>query len=167
MQQLTIRPFARRDVDRVLDLNRANVPAVGDVDLARLWYIIDECEIALVAVVDGVVQGFCLVLGPFSEYDSVNYRWFMERYDDAMYLDRVAVDDEFRGHGLGRALYAEVDRLIVNDMPGAGRLTLEVNVDPPNEPSLRFHRKLGFEEVGRQMSKGIEVSLMSRPIERA
>jgi hypothetical protein len=29
-------------------------------------------------------------------------------------------------------------------------LTCEVNLRPPNEGSLRFHRRLGFREVGRQ-----------------
>ncbi len=43
-------------------------------------------------------------------------------------------------------------------------LTLEVNIDPPNDRSLRFHAKQGFVEVGRQMSHGIEVSLMRRPV---
>ena len=39
---------------------------------------------------EGVVVGFCVVLAPGSSYDSVNYLWFMDRYDDAYYLDRVA-----------------------------------------------------------------------------
>jgi uncharacterized protein len=43
---------------------------------------------------------------PDSAYDSVNYRWFTERYDDFMYLDRVAFDAEAQGRGLGTLLYA-------------------------------------------------------------
>ncbi len=163
----TIRPIVAHDLDRILAINVANVPSVGAVDADRLAYLVAESAIALAVDVDDELVGFCLVLGPGSSYDSVNYRWFAERYPTTMYLDRVAFDEATRGQGHGSALYADVDRIIRTDFGDCDALTLEVNVDPPNEPSLRFHRKLGFVEVGRQMSKGIEVSLMRRPVTRA
>ncbi len=153
--------MAPADLDRVLEINVANVPEVGPVDMDRLRYLVDESAFSLVVDVDDVVAGFCVVLATGSSYDSVNYLWFMERYDDAHYLDRVAFDASAQGQGLGSALYDEVDRRLAE--LGVG-LTLEVNVDPPNEPSLAFHRKHGYVEVGRQMSKGIEVSLMHKPV---
>jgi predicted GNAT superfamily acetyltransferase len=158
-----LRPIATSDLERIAEINAANVPEVGAVDRDRLSFLVAESAIALTADVDGLVVGFCLVLPPGSSYDSVNYRWFAERYPTAMYLDRVAFDESVRGQGLGTAMYAEVARTMADRWPAADALTLEVNVNPPNEPSLRFHRKLGFEEVGRQTAHGIEVSLMHRP----
>ena len=160
---VTIRKMTSDDLARVLEINEANVPEVGPLDLERLRFIVDESAMALV-VVDGdadceTVVGFCLVLAPGSTYDSVNYVWFMDRGDQAYYLDRVAFDASAQGKGLGSALYAELGRRL--DEVGAD-LTLEVNLDPPNEPSLAFHRKHGFVEVGRHVSKGIEVCLMHR-----
>ncbi len=159
----SIRSIEEADLARLLAINEANVPEVGPVDAGRLAFLIDESAIALAVELDRDLAGFCLVLGPGSSYDSVNYTWFMDRYDDALYLDRVAVDARFRGRGLGRALYDEVARRMSVDHPELPRLTLEVNVDPPNPGSLAFHAKQGFAEVGRQVSKGIVVSLMSRP----
>lgn len=152
------------DLDRVGEINTANVPEVGPADRAHLAHLFSESAIALVHEVDGLIVGFCIVFAPGADYASVNYRWFMEHRPASMYLDRVAFDAAFVGRGLGKAMYAEVDRLIRADAPDATGLSLEVNLDPPNEPSLAFHRKLGFVEVGRQMSKGIEVSLMERSI---
>jgi hypothetical protein len=45
-----------------------------------------------------------------------------------------------------------------------GRMVLEVNADPPNEPSLRFHRRRGYAEVGRLGPPGHVVALLSREL---
>ena len=166
MTEPVIRDIAPSDLAAILTINQKNVPEVGPVDAERLAFIVDETAIARVALVDDVVAGFVLVLAPASAYDSENYRWFMERHPDAMYLDRVAIDAPFRGRGLGSLLYTDVDRAIESRFDEACSLTLEVNVDPPNTASLRFHERLGFTEVGRQVSKGLEVSMMRRTVVR-
>jgi predicted GNAT superfamily acetyltransferase len=159
-----VRPVVAGDLPRLLEINQANVPAVGSVDVDRLGFIWGESPIALAVEDGGDVAGFCLVLGSDSEYDSVNYRWFTERYDRFMYLDRVAIDTAARGRGLGTRLYAEVDRLM-RERADAEHLALEVNVDPPNEGSLRFHARLGFVEVGQQDTPyGIRVSMQMRDV---
>ena len=158
------RTIEAADLDRVLAINAANVPDVGDIDRDGLEFLVGESAIALVAEQEQQLAGFCVVLPPGSTYASVNYRWFMERYPDALYLDRVAFDASVQGRGWGTAMYDEVARRIRDDFGDATGLTLEVNVDPPNVPSLRFHAKQRFVEVGRQMSHGIEVSLMHRPV---
>jgi len=157
-----IRQIAQNDLSRVLDLNQANVPEVGSLDADRLAAIVNESPIALVVEVEGAIVGFCLVLGPNANYESVNYRWFTDRYDDLMYLDRVAFDAAFQGRGLGTLLYAEIERLLTT-FDGVKRLTLEVNLEPPNEQSLAFHTRRGFVEIGQQDTPyGIRVSMQQR-----
>ena len=94
-----IRSIEPTDLARILRINEANVPEVGSVDADRLAFIVAESPIALVADISDDVVGFCLVLAGGSTYDSVNYRWFTQRYDAFMYLDRVAVDSAARGRG--------------------------------------------------------------------
>jgi predicted GNAT superfamily acetyltransferase len=159
---VAIRSIQPGDLARILEINQANVPEVGSVDADRMAYLVTESPIALAVDVDGAIVGFCLVMRSDSGYTSVNYRWFTERYDDFMYLDRVAFDASAQGRGLGTLLYAEVDRLMVD--AGESQLALEVNVDPPNEPSLAFHARRGFVEVGQQDTPyGIRVSMQMRP----
>jgi predicted GNAT superfamily acetyltransferase len=158
---VVIRPVGQGDLGRLLAINEANVPEVGSIDADRLAFLVDESPIALAVDLDGTTVGFCLVMPSDSAYDSVNYRWFTERYDDFMYLDRVAFEVDSQGRGLGTLLYAEVDRLMVER--GDSHLALEVNVDPPNEPSLAFHARRGFLEVGQQDTPyGIRVSMQMR-----
>jgi uncharacterized protein len=162
-----VRPIEPADLERLLAINEANVPEVGSVDDGRFGFILGESRIALTVQVADELAGFCLVMGADSSYDSVNYRWFQERYDDFMYLDRVAFDPSFQGRGLGTLLYAEVDRLM-GSFAGVERLTLEVNVDPPNERSLAFHARRGFDEVGQQDTPyGIRVSMQQRLLLRS
>ena len=161
-----VRPVVADDLGRLLEINQANVPAVGSIDADRMAFIVGESPIALAVEHDDGLAGFCLVLGPHSSYDSVNYRWFTERYDRFMYLDRVAVDVSARGRGLGTLLYDEVGRLM-SERRDVEHLALEVNVDPPNDGSLRFHARLGFVEVGQQDTPyGIRVSMQMRPVTR-
>ena len=161
---VVIRSIEPVDVDRILEINQANVPEVGSVGADRMAYLVGDSAIALVVEVDGGIVGFCLVLPPDSDYDSVNYRWFTERFDDFMYLDRVAFTAEAQGRGFGTLLYAEVDRLMV-ERGDASQLALEVNVDPPNESSLAFHARRGFVEVGQQDTPyGIRVSMQMRSV---
>jgi predicted GNAT superfamily acetyltransferase len=160
---MTVRFLGPADLDRVLAINEGGVPAVGALDVPKLAHLVDQSTIALAATVDDteeMVAGFCLVLAPGADYASVNYRWFSERYDDFVYLDRVAIAPEFQGRGLGRALYDEVER-----RTAAKWFTLEVNLQPRNEASLAFHDRLGFVEVGQQDTDyGFLVSLMAKPL---
>jgi predicted GNAT superfamily acetyltransferase len=160
-----IRDLAATDLATVHAINQAEVPAVGDETLDALGRIAELSTIALVAEVDGEIAGFCLVLEPGTPYGSGNYAWFGERYDAFVYLDRIAIAPAFRRRGVGRALYAEVERLAAERCPDARRFTLEVNLRPRNDTSLAFHAELGFVEVGRrETSYGALVSLMSKAL---
>ena len=169
MRRVTIQPdvliraVEPSDLPVVLEINEANVPEVGSVDAARMALLVSVSPIALVVEQRGVVVGFCLVMPSDAPYESVNFRWFTERFDDFMYLDRVAFIAAAQGQGLGTHLYAEVDRLMADR--GADHLALEINIDPPNEQSLAFHARRGFVEVGRQDTPyGIRVSMQMRPV---
>ena len=156
----TIRPLTGDDLPEALAINEANVPAVGSVDADQLAHLFDEASVALAAEDGGRLIGFCIVLAPGADYGSVNYGWFSERYDDFAYLDRVAVAESYRNRGIGAELYAEVERLV-----DAAWFTLEVNVRPRNEGSLRFHERMGFTEVGQQETPyGARVTLLAKPL---
>jgi uncharacterized protein len=155
-----IRDIRADDLPAIHAINEAATPAVGDASLEKLADITRECCIALVAEIDGAVAAFCQVLPPRANYGSLNYAWFRERYDDFLYLDRVAVIASQRGRGIGTDLYREVERR------ARGRwFTLEVNLRPRNEGSLRFHARHGFVEVGqRETEYGALVSLMAKEL---
>ncbi len=108
--------------------------------------------------------GFVVTLAPGADYQSENYTWFQSRSHDFLYVDRIVVSEGARDKGVGRLLYTAVfdeARAL-----GAAEVFCEVNLEPPNPGSLRFHYRLGFEEVGQQATKGGEVlvSLLAAPV---
>ncbi len=142
MNDIIIRAMATTDLDVVWAINQENVPAVGEETLEDLAKVHEQCSIALVAEVSGSLAGFCMVLLPDADYGSPNFKFFCDRLDDFIYLDRVAVASEFQGMGIGAALYSEVEKL-----SDATWFALEVNTKPRNEGSLRFHAREGFGEM--------------------
>ena len=153
-----VRDVAAADLDAIHAINEAGTPGVASESPAQLAAILRVSCIALAAEVDNNIVGFCLVLAPGADYDSVNYAWFSARYEDFVYLDRVAVAPAHRGAGIGGLLYDEVER-----RTRAAWFTLEVNLRPRNDGSLRFHARRGFVEVGQQETDyGALVSLMAK-----
>jgi hypothetical protein len=153
-----IRDITAADLGAVHAINEAGAPGVYAASPEQLAAITRESCIALVAEIDGAVAAFCQVLPPGASYESMNYAWFSRHYDDFVYLDRVAVDAKHRDRGIGSRLYEEVER-----RTRALWFTLEVNLRPRNDGSLRFHARKGFVEVGQQETNhGTLVSLMAK-----
>ena len=154
-----LRPMTDDDVPTVLQLNEDHVELLAPMDGDRLARLRKWATRSAVIECDDEIAGFVLVFGPGTDYDSENYRWFTERFGDRFdYLDRIVISDRFRRRGLASAVYDEVEA----SAAPRGRLVLEVNIDPPNEPSLAFHRGRGFVEVGQLGPAGHRVSLMAR-----
>jgi len=151
MTDITIRAMTTSDIEAVWAINQENIPAVGEETVEVLADLLSMSLFSLVAEADDVVVGFCMILGPQTQYRSPNYLYFCERYADFIYLDRVAVTSAFQGLGLGAAMYREVERLSQSTL-----FALEVNTKPRNEGSLRFHTREGFvllEEVETRPGK--------------
>ena len=140
MNDFAIRTMVADDVNTVWAINQENVPAVGEETVEVLSDLLAMSTISLVAEVDNVVVGFCMVLSPQTTYQSPNYLYFCERFKDFIYLDRVAVASGFQGWGIGAAMYRKVEQLADSSL-----FVLEVNTKPRNEGSLRFHTREGFE----------------------
>ncbi len=149
---MQLRDAVAADLQAIHAINQANVPAVGSITFAELEWYFAEAAALRVAEIDGVVAGFLLALRPGLDYSSLNYAWFSTRYADFYYIDRVAVGDEWRRRGVGRALYADVEAYA--RAASAPLLACEVNLRPRNDVSLAFHEAQGFVEVGQQDTDG-------------
>ena len=151
------------DVDALLALNNAAVPAVNHLDDTAFLRLAAMGRIRLVRV-DGVL-GFVLTLPAGTPYESLNYHWFNHRYRHFLYVDRIVVSEAARGRGVGRLLYE--DAIAQARATAAGRVCSEVNLDPPNPGSFAFHDTLGFTPLCARPNDGKTVAMMVRELGEA
>lgn len=152
-------------MDFILALNETNVEVLSPMDEARFAYFMEVSDLFQVAEVDGAPVAFLIALREgIPDYTSENYKWFSKMYERFLYVDRVVIDEAFRGLGLGRRLYLGVfDRAV---FCGIDTVTAEIDTVPYNETSLAFHKAMGFEEIGQQVIRcgEVQVSLQRKEL---
>lgn len=163
MSALVVRDATGTDGAAVLALNNAHVPEVNALSEEEFAFLTARASYYRVAVDGDGLAGFVLCLPAGLDYWSENYRWFSARYAEFLYLDRVVVAPRVRRAGVGRALYENLHRTVEGRWP---RVTLEVNLRPPNPGSVAFHEQMGYLPVGvREYEDGAKaVQLYAREV---
>jgi ribosomal protein S18 acetylase RimI-like enzyme len=106
---------------------RATSGLIADRSLGRLW-VVEE---------DGAVVGYlALTFGHSLEYGG----------RDA-FIDEVAIDETYRGCGLG----SELVRLAEAECRAEGIRALHLEVERDKAATIRLYRRLGFEDHGRYL----------------
>jgi len=162
---MILRPATPDDYTALLALNLESERFLSPLSAEGLERLHAQAELNEVLDDAGHVVAFVLALREGAAYDSPNYRWFQERFERFLYVDRVVVSASRQGCGLGRALYEAVFSHAANTR--VPFVTCEYDIDPPNPASERFHQRFGFAEVGRQFVAGgrKQVSLQAAPVE--
>ena len=158
---MKIRLAEKKDLPQILKMNQAAIPHVTREELSDMEYYLEKANPFLVVEEDGKLAGFMIVLQKGLDYESLNYKFFCNNYDDFDYVDRIVIDEAFRGKKLGTALY---DYLVEHS--DQNFITCEVNLKPPNPDSMEFHKSLGFTKVAEQKTEGgsKSVALMVKQI---
>ncbi len=160
-----IRQYRVSDAEQVLTLNESCVPEVGPMDRTKLASFEEWAPYLKVVDVDGEIVGLLIGLDQSAPYGSPNFGWFTERVDRFAYIDRIAVAESQRGNGWGPALYQDFEAWArKRNLPA---LTAEVNVEPPNPRSMRFHELFGFTEMDEFEPTGsadYRVAMLRKPL---
>ena len=142
---MDIRALTLDDIEAMWAINEEGLPGTGQVSHDELASLLNLASFSMGVFEDGHLLGFVICLPPSTAYGSLNYAWFNQRYEAFLYVDRIAVAEAQRNKGVGSRLYEQVARHAgEQNIPVAA----EVNLEPPNPGSVRFHHRFGFEEVG-------------------
>lgn len=97
-------------------------------------------DLSYVAEVDGEIVGFEVGI-PASRRDGVYFLW------------QIGVVPDQRGTGLAQQLLETTEERV----RAAGYRTIELTVDPTNEPSYRLFRSAGYDNVSHREDSAIQV----------
>ena len=156
-----LRDVTEPDLEAIWHINERSVPAVNSVSLERLRWFTNQAEYFRLAECSSQIAGFLLCLAPEADYDSPNFLWLKQRFDDYLYIDRVAVDLSFHRRGIAKALYLDAAATVGERFR---MLACEVNLRPRNHASLAYHERLGFQPVGTRDHGYVEVQYMTRAL---
>jgi predicted GNAT superfamily acetyltransferase len=159
LMSLTTRTLQTKDLPTMFRINVEGDPGVGQVTEAELADLLSLAALPLGAFDGEELVGFVLCLHPKTRYASLNYAWFNARYDHFLYVDRIAVAKNHRNRQVGSLLYAEI---IENAEALGWPIAAEVNLQPPNPGSMRFHVRYGFDEIGTLQHKNYKVAMVLR-----
>ncbi len=154
-----IKPLTDSDLEQMWLINEQGLPGTGKVSIDELSKLLQLSELSIGAYEDDSLVGFVICLLPNSEYSSLNYAWFNQRYEDFIYVDRIAVEQGNRNNGIGSLLYQKV---FTYSQQHKIPTTAEVSLKPPNPGSDRFHLRHGFTVVGELASVEKAVTMYLR-----
>jgi predicted GNAT superfamily acetyltransferase len=157
---LTIRDFTGQDLTAIHAANEANLPHVNSLNAEQFAELANKTTYFKVATLDGKLAGFLMAMIPKADYASDNYQWFSRHYDDFIYVDRIITLDHARGHGVGSALYQDIENYCHDH--AISRVCCEVNIRPANDASIQFHEKREYKQVNTQQTEGGKKSVSLR-----
>ena len=155
------KPPSENEVEEMHLINQENIPELGDVpELEDFKLRVNWSENIFVYTHEDIIKAFVLCMREGQDYNSPNYQYISSRFKNFLYVDRIAVQEELRGKGIGEKIYSTViDKGKENNLD----ILCEVNTRPLNEPSIAFHQKMGFEEIGTNDFEKNSVVYLRRP----
>jgi uncharacterized protein len=133
------------NIESMLALNALHEVETSPLDAPSLHHMLNQAF--YVEAENGARDGFLISFDQDADYASDNFRWFQDRFEEFVYVDRIIVAPSARGRGLARTFYENL--FAAAKAAGHKRVTCEINIEPPNPTSMLFHRALGFIEIGQ------------------
>ena len=139
--------FDSQSLKAIYALNQTNAPEVGFLDSVEyLKELIEKSYINFCVKNNEEIIGLMVCFIEDADYSSKNYKFFSDNENYFLYIDRVVIKEEYRRKGIANHLYSLIEKL-ANDL--GSPLCCEVNTFPENKPSIEFHKKFGFVDIGK------------------
>ena len=157
---MEIVPLGKKNISAIWEINQQGLPGTGEVTPKEVEGLLEFSSFAVGIFDLEELLGFVICMPPGTQYASLNYSWFNERYDSFVYVDRIAVREQHRNKNIGTLLY---DFVVEAGMNVNAPIAAEVSLKPPNPGSMRFHSRFNFEEVGILHHNSKSVTMLLRP----
>ena len=142
------KPLSEKEIKEMHSINQENSPDVGDIpNIDQFQELTNLTETIYVFKDQEKIIGFIFLMREGTTYQSENYKFISSKYDHFLYVDRIAIQSNYRRQGLAKKIY---NKVIEDGKKLELDILCEVNTRPRNDISLAFHKKMGFKEIGTQ-----------------
>ena len=121
---------------------QSEVLALPELDFAEL---VQGCDFVAARREGELLQGFMLGISTGKGGDNFGYQWFMARFDDFLFIDRVIVNHVDQRCGVATSLYDDAMHWCRHH--GIARIVCQIHDRPPNPAARALHHALGFQEI--------------------
>ena len=154
--------FDSQSLKAIYTLNQTNAPEVGFLDsLDYLKELLEKSYVNFCVKNDNEIIGLMICFREGSDYSSKNYKFFNDNERNFLYIDRIVIKKEYRRKGIANHLYSSIEE-IASEL--GSPLCCEVNTFPENKPSIEFHKKLGFIDIGKNDFEENSVVYYKKPL---
>ena len=114
-------------------INQNNVPEVGDRPLDEFKLLVENSDYNCCIVENNTVVGFVICFQDnktstsfLTEQNHKNFIEIQSKVNNFLYIDRIAVHDNYRGQNIGKELYQHVEKFAIEN--NIELLTAEINL---------------------------------------
>lgn len=143
---LRFRDARLADLDTIFALNQQAGISVAAIDRPTLLQRFQCAAYFRVAESAGAVAGFLIGSDQDDDWGNAGFQWCKARHERFAYIDRIVIAQPYRGHGLGRVLYADMISFAEVRVPTLG---CQVSLEPRDNASMLFHASMGFSEMAQ------------------
>jgi uncharacterized protein len=161
MQPIVLRTAQTSDIPAIAMINEAGRPNVSPINTQSISEVRMTAPYFIVAETDHAVVGYIIGYTADNVYDGEEFAWFKGKFAQFLYIDQIAIAPSARAQGIGARFYTHAANFCQErQFP---MMVCEVNLDPPNPISLKFHTHIGFRELEvLKVSDGRTVSLLQK-----
>lgn len=143
MDNLILHDLTAPYIADVIKINIAGQPGVCALSREQIEAHLTHARFFKVAILAGECIAYVIAYDHQQLYDGDEFIWFKRNIDQPfLYIDQIAIAPTYQGQGLGGRIYAALKQIATN--LHYKYLTCEVNLEPPNPISLKFHYHHGF-----------------------
>ena len=112
MDNIIFSKIDETNIEGCFSLNQDNVPEVGSTSIEEFNNLVQNSDFNLCATFDERIVGFLICFQDTSKTKSFmykikhkNFNEFKNRINNFMYIDRIAIDVDYRNNGLATIFY--------------------------------------------------------------
>ncbi len=164
-QSALYRVAETKNFNRILEINTEGKPGVAPLNCAELLRMMNLTDYVKVLEINGRVAGYFIAFLKNSNYDGEEFQYFQKELNsNYLYVDQIAIAEKYLGNGLAKEFYRDAEHFAIQF--SISQIVCEVNLEPPNPKSLKFHTSLGFHKVTQLTTQdGREVLLLSKKLD--